>query len=131
MLHDELPLDEVVDSEAALEFMKEATKLASATELEDIADRLEEKSALFRELLAPERVAALGEHEIGRLLGSIFTWKRKGGRLLRAVELPLLAVRAECSKPASAGLAFFATSFSWWLSATIFPAGFSRASPDG
>jgi len=87
MLHDQLPFDEIVDSEAALEFVKEATKLASATELEDIADRLGEKSAVFAELLAADRVHELDEVSLRRLLGHVFSWRRKGGRLLRAHDL--------------------------------------------
>ena len=35
MLHDSLTVEEVVDSESALEFMKEATKLATSADLED------------------------------------------------------------------------------------------------
>ncbi len=95
MLHDALTADQVagdpvVDSEAALEFMKEATKVATGTELEDIGQRLEAKSRLFRELLAEERLAELDEDGLRRLLGSIFSLKRKAKRLLRANGLATL-----------------------------------------
>ncbi len=84
MLHDAAELDQVVDSEASLEFMKEATKLASVTELEDIGQRLEAKSRRFGELLGEERIEQLDEEGLKLLLGSIFSLRRKAGRLLRA-----------------------------------------------
>jgi len=48
MLHDSLSVEQVVDSGAALEFMKEASKLATTAELDDIGQRLEHKSRVFR-----------------------------------------------------------------------------------
>lgn len=93
MLHTPVAIDQVVDSEAAMEFMKEATKVATGTELEDIGERLEAKSRLFREILAPERLADLDEQGVQRLLGSIFTLRRKARRLLKANGL--VAVRGE------------------------------------
>ena len=39
MLFDSLTNDEIVDSESALEFMKEATKLASSADLDDLSER--------------------------------------------------------------------------------------------
>ncbi|SVE21874.1 uncharacterized protein METZ01_LOCUS474728, partial [marine metagenome] len=47
MLYDDLSVQDVVDSESALEFRKEATKLATSSELENIGQKLEEKSHLF------------------------------------------------------------------------------------
>ncbi len=82
-----------VDSEAALEFMKEATRVATGTELEDIGERLEAKSRLFREILAEDRIAELDEDGLKRLLGSIFSLRRKTKRLLRANSLE--TIRAE------------------------------------
>ena len=83
-------IEDVVDSEAAMEFMKEATKVATGTELEDIGQRLEAKSRLFREILAEERLGDLDEQGLKRLLGSIFTLKRKARRLLAANGLETL-----------------------------------------
>ncbi|MCP4202363.1 MAG: hypothetical protein GY769_10575 [bacterium] len=85
--------EELVDSEAALEFMKEATKVATGTELEDVGERLEAKSRLFREILAEDRLAELDETGLKRLLGSIFSLRRKSKRLLRANDLE--TIRAE------------------------------------
>lgn len=87
MLHTPVQVDTVVDSEAALEFMKEATKVATGTELEDIGERLETKSRLFREILAEDHLAELDEEGLKRLLGSIFSLRRKAKRLLRANDL--------------------------------------------
>jgi len=61
MLYDSLTVQEVVDSESSAEFLKEATKLATSRELENIAQRLEAKQELFAELLAPRRLAALAK----------------------------------------------------------------------
>jgi len=85
--------DQIVDAEAALEFMKEATRVATGTELEDVGERLEAKSRLFRATLAADRLAELDEEGLKRLLGSIFSLRRKTKRLLRANELETL--RAE------------------------------------
>ncbi len=90
MLHTPVQIDKVVDSEAALEFMKEATKVATGTELEDVGERLEAKSRLFREILAEDRLDKLDEADVKRLLVSIFSLRRKAGRLLRANELETL-----------------------------------------
>lgn len=84
MLHDTVEIQRVVDAEAALEFMKEASKLASATELEDIGERLEAKHALFRELLDREAIGSLDEAGFKRLVQRMFSLRRKAGRLIRA-----------------------------------------------
>ncbi len=90
MLFDSLAPDEVVDSEAALEFMKEATKLATTEELEDIGCRLEEKSELFAGLLGPETIGALDEKDFKELVGRMFSLRRKAGRLLEVNGWPLI-----------------------------------------
>jgi len=84
VLYDEPQIGAVVDGEAALEFMKEATKLATATELETIGARLAEKSARFRALLVPERLPSLDADGFGELVGQIFSIRRKAGRLIKA-----------------------------------------------
>ena len=56
MLYDDVSVQDVVDSESALEFMKEATKLATSSELGDIGQKLEEKSRLFQSILNPEDI---------------------------------------------------------------------------
>jgi hypothetical protein len=93
MLYDAPEIEKIVDSEAAPEFMKEATKLASTSELEDVAARLGHKSEKFRALLAPDRIEALDEAGFAALTGQIFSLRRKAGRLMRANGLE--TIRAE------------------------------------
>ena len=83
MLHDSLSIEQVVDSGAALEFMKEASKLATTAELDDIGQRLEHKSRVFQELLSEERIGELDELGLERVVGMIFSLRRKSGRLVR------------------------------------------------
>lgn len=84
MLYDELQIDRVVDAEAALEFMKEATKLATASELEGIGARLADKSARLRAQLAPDRIAQLGVDGFTEVASQIFSIRRKAPRLIKA-----------------------------------------------
>ncbi len=93
MLYDAAEIGRVVDAEAALEFMKEATKLATATELEDVGARLAEKSARFRALLAPDRIDDLSAEGFAELTGRIFSLRRNAPRLIRVNGLDTL--RAE------------------------------------
>lgn len=88
MLHDVLPTEQVVDADAAMEFMKEATRLASVSELEDIGARLERKSRIFRRMLDREYVGRLDEAGFERLVKLVFSVRRKGRRLLRRHGLP-------------------------------------------
>jgi len=83
VLHDNLTIDQVVDSEAALEFMKEATKLASSAELEDIGQKLEQKAEFFSSVLTEETVEQMNEDDFRTLLGMIFSVKRKAGLLIK------------------------------------------------
>jgi hypothetical protein len=80
MLHDSV----TVDTEAALELWKEATKLASAAELDDLGERLGRKSARFQALLGADAIDALDEAGLRELAGWIFTLRRKADRVLRA-----------------------------------------------
>jgi hypothetical protein len=86
VLHDSPQADPVVDSDAALEFMKEATKLATVTQLSDIGERLERKSDTFRAALSADRAPRLDEAEFRKLVGAIFSLRRKAGRLLKRNE---------------------------------------------
>ncbi len=84
MLFDTVDVEQTVDAEAALEFMKEATKLASTTELEDIGLKLEQKSALFQSQLTEDRIFSLEEEGFREMVGTMFSLRRKAKRLLRA-----------------------------------------------
>jgi len=78
MLYDEINVQDVVDSEAAMEFMKEATKLATSTELEDIGLRLEKKSKLFSDLLSEDHISDLTENEFRQFGWFYFFYQTKG-----------------------------------------------------
>ncbi len=84
MLYDDLSVQDVVDSESALEFMKEATKLATSSELENIGQKLEEKSHLFNTILNPEVIESMTEEDFAKVVGKIFSIRRKSKRLVKA-----------------------------------------------
>lgn len=84
MLYDDVSVQDVVDSESALEFMKEATKLATSGELENIGQKLEEKSNLFNAILNSEDIATMSEDDFKKVVGKIFSIRRKSKRLLKA-----------------------------------------------
>lgn len=84
MLYDEISVAQIVDTESAMEFMKEATKLATSSELETIGEKLLAKSELFQQHLLPEHIDKLGEDELKAVLRYIFGLKRKTKKLLRA-----------------------------------------------
>ena len=84
MLHDSLTVEEVVDSESALEFMKEATKLATSSDLEDLSERIASKAEFFGRMLEPEKLKQLTEDEFGLLVRQIFSIGRKSKRLITA-----------------------------------------------
>ena len=84
MLHDSLTVEEVVDSESALEFMKEATKLATSADLEDLSERIARKAEFFGRMLEPEKLKQLTEDEFGLLVRQIFSIGRKSKRLITA-----------------------------------------------
>lgn len=74
---------QVVDTESAREFMKEALGKITEGELNAIADELEVKSQKFRELLRRERITGLEGGQLRALLRSIFSTRRRADELLR------------------------------------------------
>ena len=84
MLHDSMTVEDIVDSESALEFMKEATKLASSSELEDLSERVIRKSECFRTRLSPEGLETLDEEQFGQVVRLVFSIGRKSKRLVAA-----------------------------------------------
>jgi hypothetical protein len=74
---------QVVDTESAREFMKEALARISEEETGALLSELRDKSARFQALLAPGRVAELSEEELRRLFRSVFSTRRTAGRMLR------------------------------------------------
>ncbi len=83
MLNDSLTAGKAVDEESALEFMKEAAKLASSRELEDLSKRIARKSDRFREILNVSKIETLGEEEFSGVVSLIFTLGRKSNRLIK------------------------------------------------
>ena len=90
MLYDEVVIDETIDSESAHEFLMEATKLASSSELEDINMRLRRKSALFQSYLAVDKIDGLDEQAVRILMRHIFFLRRKHKLLLEGNAMPFL-----------------------------------------
>ena len=93
MLFDSLTLEEVVDSESAMEFMKEATKLASSADLEDLSERVSLKAECFHKYLNPTSVEDLEEEQFDRIVRLIFSIGRKSKRLIAANGFENLRVR--------------------------------------
>ena len=73
---------QVVDTETAQEFMAQTLEKASRAELGDIIAELEQKSAGFRELLAPESLPGLNREKLRFVLRSIFATRRKADTIL-------------------------------------------------
>jgi hypothetical protein len=76
---------QVVDTDAAREFMTQALEKAERAELGDIAAELAEKSARFQAWLAPEALPGLERPELRRLLRAVFATRRQADALLDAV----------------------------------------------
>ena len=72
-----MPTGQVVDTPSAQEFMREAMQKITVEELDAIEQEVAAKSARFQELLAPDRVAQLGDEELPSLLHMIFAVRRK------------------------------------------------------
>jgi hypothetical protein len=84
MLYDDVSVQDVVDSESALEFMKEATKLATSSELGDIGQKLEEKSRIFQSILNPKDIEHMREEDFSKVVGKIFSLRKKSKKLINA-----------------------------------------------
>lgn len=76
---------QIVDTDAAREFMREATAKVDEAELRAIVGELEAKGRAFASFLAPERLASgLGHDDLRRLLRSVFATRRHAGEILGA-----------------------------------------------
>lgn len=84
MLYDDVSVSGILDRECGHEFLKEATRLASSSELCDIGVDLESKSRLFRDALSSSALDALDEPGLRRLLDRVFLVRRKARVLFRA-----------------------------------------------
>jgi len=77
-----MPVGQVVDTESAQEFMKEALGKITESELNAIAEELEIKSQKFRQLLKKDVIKGLEENQLRALLRSVFSTRRRAAELL-------------------------------------------------
>lgn len=70
-------MGQVVDTETALEFMRETLEKVDATELAAITADAEKKSAWFARTLAPDAIDRVGEREQYTVLRSVFAIGRR------------------------------------------------------
>jgi hypothetical protein len=75
-------MGQIVDTESAREFMKEALSRISTEEMDALVSELREKSRRFGERLGRDRVASLGEEDLHALLRSVFSTRRAAGTLI-------------------------------------------------
>jgi hypothetical protein len=77
-----MPIGQIVDTDSAQEFMKEALGKITETEINAIADELEIKSQKFRQLLKKDVIKGLEGGHIRALLRSVFSTRRRADDLL-------------------------------------------------
>jgi hypothetical protein len=70
-------MPQVVDTESAKEFMREALEKVDAEELLAICADVERKSSWFRERLGRDAITGLGPEEYGEVLARIFATRRR------------------------------------------------------
>ena len=70
-------MNQLIDIEAAKEFMKETLEKVEKTELMAIAESLETKSEIFNQAFGTENLKQLSNEELENIFKSIFTIKRK------------------------------------------------------
>ena len=76
---------QVVDTEAAQEFMRQALEMVQLPEMEGIAKELELKCQRFQEVLAPRTLASLPDDRLRSLLRSIFATRRRASEVIAIV----------------------------------------------
>ena len=76
---------QVVDTETAQEFMRQALEMVQLPEMEGIAKELELKSQRFQEVLDPTTLADLPDDRLRRLLRSIFATRRRASEVIATV----------------------------------------------
>lgn len=76
---------QVVDTESAQEFMKEALGKITESELNAIADELEIKSEKFRQLLRKDAIKGLERDQFRALLRSVFSTRRRADEMLQLI----------------------------------------------
>jgi hypothetical protein len=76
---------QVVDTETAQEFMRQALDMVQLPEMEGIAQELEEKSRRFQAALAPSALVELPDDRLRALLRTIFTTRRRATEVISEV----------------------------------------------
>ena len=76
------PAPAPVDTDSAMELLKEATKLVDPSELEVIGKELERKVEIFRERCGSDEVGRLAEPDLNELLGLMFTVRSKRRKII-------------------------------------------------
>lgn len=74
-------MSQLIDMEAAKEFMKETLAKVKKENLIDIADALEEKSLLFQHTLAEDKLKEISKEELEVIFKRIFSIRRKLDKL--------------------------------------------------
>jgi hypothetical protein len=82
---------QVVDTEAAEEFMREVTARVSEADLATITEACRAKSDTFAALLADGRAAALGRDDLRRVLRNMFSTRRRADSIIDGVGASRLA----------------------------------------
>ncbi len=83
-------MSQLIDMEAAKEFMKETLAKVDRENLIDIANSLEEKSAVFQHGLAQDRLNDISQAELDAILKHIFSIRRKLPMVYEHISLPKL-----------------------------------------
>jgi hypothetical protein len=81
---------QVVDTETAQEFMRQALDMVQLPEMEGIAQELEEKSRRFQAALAPAALDELPDDRLRALLRTIFTTRRRAADIIAAAGAPTI-----------------------------------------
>ena len=83
-------MSQLIDMEAAREFMKETLEKVEKEHLIQTADALEDKSVLFRKQFESKNPAGLDQEEFTALLKNIFSIRRKTTLLFESILHSLL-----------------------------------------
>jgi hypothetical protein len=78
-------MSQLIDIEAAREFMKETLAKVDKVALVDIANTLEKKSMLFQNTLSKEKLSSITKEDFDQVLDKIFSIRRKKDKLYEII----------------------------------------------
>jgi hypothetical protein len=81
-MQSEVAQGQVVDTETAQEFMRQALEMVQLPEMEGIAQELEDKSRRFQAVLEPAALAAMTDEGLRALLRTIFATRRRAPEVM-------------------------------------------------